>query len=76
MFLAPVWAGSAYSDPAAGLIITAIALPRTVLLLLDGACGDRVGSRAAMIAGDAALMVSTTVLFALVVLSVRRSGCW
>ena len=68
MYFALGWAGSAYGGTAAGLIITAVVLPRTVLLLLGGAVGDRLGSRAVMIAGDASLMVSTTALFATVVL--------
>ncbi len=68
MYFALGWAGSAYGGTAAGLIITAIVVPRTVLLLLGGAIGDRFGSRAIMIAGDATLMFSTTILFFTVVL--------
>lgn len=63
MYFALGWAGSAYGGTAAGLIITAVVVPRTVMLLFAGAIGDRFGSRAIMIAGDATLMLSTTILF-------------
>lgn len=68
MYFALGWAGSAYGGGAAGLVITTVVVPRTVLLLLGGAIGDRLGARAVMIAGDATLMLSTTVLFFTVVL--------
>jgi hypothetical protein len=37
------WAASAHGGQAAGLVLSSIGLPRTVLLLVGGAIGDRLG---------------------------------
>lgn len=60
------WAASAHGPTAAGLVVTAVVAPRTVLLLLGGAVGDRYGPRTVMITGDSTLLVSTSVLAVLV----------
>lgn len=44
------------------LVLTAITLPRTLLLLLGGAVGDRFGARRVMITGDAVMLTATLVL--------------
>jgi len=62
LYFALGWAASAHGGSAAGLVITALVGTRTVLLLVGGAIADRVGARAVMIAGDAALLVATTAL--------------
>lgn len=46
----------------AALVLTAITLPRTVLLLLGGAVGDRFGARRVMIAGDVVLLAAVLAL--------------
>lgn len=46
----------------AALVLTAITLPRTVLLLLGGAVGDRFGARRVMITGDVAMLVAVLAL--------------
>lgn len=62
LYFALGWAASAHGGSAAGLVITALVGTRTVLLLVGGAVADRVGARAVMIAGDAALLVATAAL--------------
>ncbi|WP_110945994.1 MFS transporter [Streptomyces avicenniae] len=51
------WAASAHGGGAAGLLLTAISLPRTALLLVGGAVADRWGARRVLIAGDATMLV-------------------
>lgn len=43
-------------------MLTAVTLPRTALLLLGGAVADRFGARRVVIAGDAVLLVATSLL--------------
>lgn len=62
MFFALGWAATAYGGSAAGLVLSSVVLPRTVLLLLGGAVGDRVGARTVMITCDAAMVVVAVVL--------------
>jgi len=62
LYFALGWAASAHGGSAAGLVITALVGTRTVLLLVGGAIADRLGARAVMIAGDAALLVATAAL--------------
>lgn len=68
MYFALGWAASAYGGTAAGLVITAVVVPRTVLLLLGGAIGDRLGARTVMILGDGTLAIATTVALVAVLL--------
>ncbi|MFD0277225.1 MFS transporter [Kitasatospora sp. NPDC127111] len=58
------WAASAHGGGAAGLVLTAITLPRTALVLLGGAVADRFGARRVMLAGDAVMLVGTLALAA------------
>ncbi|MEV5570272.1 MFS transporter [Spirillospora sp. NPDC052269] len=62
MYFALGWAASAHGGAMAALVLTAITLPRTALLLLGGAVGDRFGARRVMIAGDAVMLTAALVL--------------
>lgn len=64
LYFALAWAASARGGPAVGLVLSSINLPRTVLLLLGGAVGDRFGARRVMIIGDAIMLVVAAVLAA------------
>ena len=72
LYFALGWAASEISATAAGLVLTGITLPRTVLLLLGGAVGDRFGARRVMIAGDA-VMLAVAVLLGLLVVRLGTS---
>lgn len=56
------WAASSYGGRTAALVLTAITLPRTVLLLPGGAVGDCVGARRVMIAGDVVMLAAVLAL--------------
>ncbi|MGW6271101.1 MFS transporter [Streptomyces sp. NPDC055060] len=58
------WAASAYGGSIAGLTLSAITLPRVLLLLVGGAVSDRVSARRVLITGDAAMLVFSLVLAA------------
>lgn len=62
---AMAWVAAGDGGTLAGLVLTAINLPRTLLLLVGGALADRVGAWRVMIAGDGA-MVLVTATFAVV----------
>lgn len=62
MYFALGWAATGHGGTAAGIVLSAITIPRTVLLLLGGATADRLGPRAVMIAGDAGLLLVTSAL--------------
>lgn len=62
LYFALSWAASAHGGQMAALVLTAITLPRTVLLLLGGAVGDRFGARRVMITGDVAMLVAVLAL--------------
>lgn len=62
LYFALGWAASAHGGPATGLVLSAISLPRTVLLLIGGAVGDRLGARRVMITGDGIMLVVAAVL--------------
>lgn len=64
LYFALGWAASAHGGLAAGLVLSSINLPRTVLLLIGGAFGDRLGARRIMIAGDAIMLVAAAGLAA------------
>ncbi|MFI9360266.1 MFS transporter [Kitasatospora sp. NPDC053057] len=69
------WAASGYGGGAAGLVLTAITVPRTALVLLGGAVADRFGARRVMLAGDA-VMLAATVALALAVAGGRGAPLW
>lgn len=54
---AMAWVAAGYGGAFAGLLLTAINLPRTLLLLLGGAAVDRIGAWRVMISGDAVMTV-------------------
>ncbi|MEU3261529.1 MFS transporter [Streptomyces albidoflavus] len=58
------WAASAHGGAVAGLALTAVTLPRVLLLLIGGAVSDRVSARRVLIAGDAAMLVFSLILAA------------
>ncbi|MCP9957869.1 MFS transporter [Streptomyces sudanensis] len=58
------WSASKYGGSIAGLTLSAITLPRVLLLLLGGAVGDRVSTRRVLITGDAAMLVFSLILAA------------
>ncbi|MFE5580267.1 MFS transporter [Kitasatospora sp. NPDC056531] len=62
LYFALGWAASAHGGGAAGLVLTAVTVPRTVLVLLGGAVADRFGARRVMLAGDAVMLVATAAL--------------
>ncbi|MFE4514585.1 MFS transporter [Kitasatospora sp. NPDC056783] len=62
LYFALGWAASAHGGGAAGLVLTAITVPRTVLVLLGGAVADRFGARRVMLAGDAVMLAATAAL--------------
>lgn len=62
LYFALGWAASAHGGGMGALVLTAITLPRTLLLLLGGAVGDRFGARRVMITGDVVMLAVTLVL--------------
>lgn len=62
MYFALGWAAAAHGGAMAALVLTAITLPRTVLLLLGGAVGDRFGARRVMIIGDSVMLTAALLL--------------
>ncbi len=62
LYFALGWAASAVDGSAAALVLSAVALPRTALLLLGGVVGDRAGARRVMIAGDAVMLIVAVAL--------------
>ncbi|MFF2746481.1 MFS transporter [Kitasatospora sp. NPDC058048] len=74
LYFALGWAASAHGGGAAGLVLTAITVPRTALVLLGGAVADRFGARRVMLAGDTVMLVATGAL-ALVAAS-RGTPLW
>jgi MFS family permease len=62
LYFALGWAATAHGGGTAALVLTAITVPRTALLLLGGAVGDRFGARRVVIAGDAAMLAATLLL--------------
>jgi MFS family permease len=62
LYFALGWAATAHGGKTAALVLTGITVPRTLLLLLGGAVGDRFGARRVMIVGDAVMLAATLVL--------------
>ncbi|MFG2975638.1 MFS transporter [Streptomyces sp. NPDC048331] len=62
LYFALGWAASAHGGGMGALVLTAVTLPRTLLLLLGGAVGDRFGARRVMITGDVVMLTATLVL--------------
>jgi MFS family permease len=62
LYFALGWTATGIGARWAGLVVTMITLPRTVLLLVGGAVGDRWGPRRVMICGDAVMCVVTLLL--------------
>lgn len=58
------WAASEYGGSIAGLALSAITLPRVLLLLVGGAVSDRVSARRVLIIGDAAMLIFSLTLAA------------
>lgn len=56
------WVVSAHGGLAAGWVQSAVALPRTILLLFGGAVGGWLGARQVMIIGDAVMLVVAVTL--------------
>ncbi|MEV0401040.1 MFS transporter [Actinoallomurus sp. NPDC050550] len=65
LYFALGWTASAHGGSVAALVLTAINLPRALLLLIGGAVGDRFGARKIMLMGDST-MIAVTVLLAVV----------
>jgi hypothetical protein len=60
---AMAWVAAGRSGVLGGLVLTAIVLPRTLLVLVGGAVGDRFGAWRTMIAGDG-VMIGVTLAVA------------
>ncbi|MEV7991276.1 MFS transporter [Streptomyces sp. NPDC086077] len=56
------WAASEYGGSIAALALSAITLPRVLLLLVGGAVSDRVSTRRVLITGDAAMLIFSLAL--------------
>ncbi|MFI2670785.1 MFS transporter [Streptomyces albidoflavus] len=63
-FFALGWAAGAHGGVVAGLVLSAVTLPRVLLLLVGGAVSDRFSARSVLIAGDAAMFVLSLALAA------------
>lgn len=50
------WTAAGLGGTTAGLVLTAVTVPRTVLLLFGGAVADRFGARRTALAGDGAML--------------------
>jgi MFS family permease len=62
LYFALGWAASARGGRTAALVLTALTLPRTVLLLLGGVVGDRFGAARVMITGDVVMLAAVLAL--------------
>jgi hypothetical protein len=58
------WAAGAYGGSIAALALSAITLPRVLLLLVGGAVGDRISARHVLMTGDAAMLIVSLALAA------------
>lgn len=64
-FFALGWAATGYGGRTAGLVLTAVALPRTLLLLLGGVVGDRICVRRVLLVGDGTMVLVVGLVAAL-----------
>ena len=62
LYFALGWAASSRGGPATGLVLSSIALPRTVLLLAGGVAGARLGARRIMITSNSVMLVVAAIL--------------
>ncbi|WP_406836252.1 MFS transporter [Streptomyces sp. AHU1] len=62
LYFALGWAAATHGGAVAGLVLTAVNLPRVLLLIVGGTVGDRFGARRVMIAGDAVMLAGTLLL--------------
>lgn len=62
LYFALGWAASGHGAPAAALVLSSVSLPQTVLLLIGGAIGDRLGARRVMITCNSVMLVVAAVL--------------
>lgn len=62
LFFGLGWAASAHGGAIAGVVLSTVVLPRTVLLLVGGAVGDRAGARRVMVAGNAVMLAVAVAL--------------
>jgi MFS family permease len=62
LYFALGWVASTAGGSAAGLVLTSVALPRTVLLLAGGVAGDKAGARRVMITGNAVMLLVAAAL--------------
>lgn len=65
LYFALGWVAAGFGPGTAGLVLTMVVLPRTLLLLAGGAAGDRFGARRVLLAGHLALclVVGVVALF-------------
>lgn len=61
LYFALGWAATGYGGAAAGAVLAAVIVPRTLLMLLGGAVADRFGPRRVMITADALLLAGSAV---------------
>lgn len=62
LFFALGWTASAHGGAAAGLVLSAIGLARTLLLLIGGTVGDRLGAHRILIAGNSIMLAVSAAL--------------
>jgi MFS family permease len=62
LYFALGWAASGHGASQAALVLSAVSLPQTVLVLLGGAIGDRLGARRVMITCNSVMLVVAAVL--------------
>ncbi|WP_307819834.1 MFS transporter [Streptomyces sp. MC1] len=56
------WAASAHGGAVTGIVLSAVTLPRVLLLLIGGVVSDRVSTRRVLITGDAAMLAFSLLL--------------
>ncbi|WP_329459612.1 MFS transporter [Streptomyces sp. NBC_01497] len=74
LYFALGWVASSFGGGSAGAVLTAVIVPRSVLLLFGGAIADRRGARQVMMAGDAVMILVT--LTAALVSAGHHASVW